>query len=296
MTESVASDAARSTDELERAGRFVAAFGRLVDRRRFAHLFDGAPASLVRDAVAAYQNPDGGFGALEPDIRGTASELIPTLYAFDVLAEAGIDDAALTTAALDWLNTIKNDDGGVPFVRSSIADVDHSPWLAPTAGDPSSLHMTSALAGAAHRLGLTHPWLDGATAYVWDRLPQVDTESGYELRYVIDFLDAVPDRDRATQALEALRPHVPADGLAVRGGVEGERLAPTIVAPRPGHAARALFDDHAIDRALDDLAAGQQADGGWTFEWPALNDASRWETRGAVTVSACATLRAYGRL
>jgi hypothetical protein len=294
MTDSVAD----RTASLEAAGRFVASRGRLVDRRRFAHLFADAPASLVRDAVVAYRNADGGFGALEPDIRSDVSELIPTLYAFDVLHEAGIADPELTTGALDWLESIANDDGGVPFFRSATAtpDVERSPWMQAHPGDPSSLHMTSALAGAAHRLHLEHPWLDRATAFVWEQIPHLDFGAAYEVHYVISFLDAVPDRQRAAQVLDALRPHVPEDGLNVREGVEGERLSPLIVAPHPGHAGRTLFSDAAIERTLDDLAAGQQDDGGWTFDWPPLNDAVVWEWRGAVTVNACRTLRAYGRL
>lgn len=283
------------TADLAAAGRFVSAHGRLVDRRRFAHAFEGASARLVRDAVAAYRNADGGFGALEPDIRSATSQPIPTLYAFDFLAEAGVDDHDLTTGALDWLQTIANGDGGVAFVLSSVAEADHSPWLEPTLGDPSSLHITAALAGAAHRLGLDHPWLDRATAFVWERLPKVDGGSAYEVRYVVDFLDAVPDRARAASALEALRPLVPDAGLPVGGGADGETLSPLILAPRPEHVGRSLFSDAAIERALDELAAGQQA-GGWTFDWPPLNDAVLWEWRGAVTVNACRTLRAYGRL
>ncbi|HEU4974461.1 MAG TPA: hypothetical protein VFT50_05185 [Baekduia sp.] len=284
------------TVDVPAAGRFVAAHARLVDRRRFAHLFEGAPAALVRAAVAAYRNPDGGFGALEPDIRSASSQPLPTLYAFDLLHEARIDDPALATGALDWLATVTNDDGGLAFVLPSVDEADRSPWLAPPDGSPSSLHITSALAGAAHRLGLEHAWLDRATAYVWDRLPHLDMVAAYEVRYVVDFLDSVPDRDRAAAALEALRPHVPPAGLPVRGGAEGETLSPLVVAPWPEHAGRGLFADAAIEAALDELAAGQQPDGGWTFDWPPLNDAVLWEWRGAVSVTACRTLRAYGRL
>jgi hypothetical protein len=284
------------TADLAAAGRFVASHARLVDRRRFAHRFEGAPRRLVRDAVAAYRNADGGFGALEPDIRTLASQPLPTLYAFDFLHEAGVADPGLTAGALDWLATIANDDGGVSFVLPSVRDADHSPWLEPQPGDLSSLHATSALAAAAHRLRLSHPWLDRATAFAWDRLPALDVGSAYEVRYVVDFLDAVRDRNRAAAALEELRPHVPPTGLPVRGGAEGETLSPLIVAPWPEHAGRGLFSDEAIEQALDDLAAGQHGDGGWTFDWPPLNDAVLWEWRGAVTVNACRTLRAYGRL
>lgn len=286
------------TADLAAAGRFVAAHARLIDRRRFAQEFEGAPRRLVRDALLAYRNPDGGFGALEPDIRTTASQPLPTLYALEMLHETGIADPGLTAGALDWLATVANEDGGVPFVLPSVAEADHSPWLEPQDGAPSSLHATAALAAAVERMRLSHRWLDGATSFVWRHLPDVDRGSAYELCYVLDFLDAIGGYDHALGGpwLERLGAHLPPDGVPVRGGTEGERLSPLVIAPSPDHAARTLFPDDAIERALDALAAGQQADGGWTFDWPPLNDAVLWEWRGAVTVAACRTLQAYGRL
>ena len=61
--------------DVEAAHRFLAASGRVLDRRRFERLFLGGEARPVRDAVAAYRNPDGGFGhGLEPDERTPASQ------------------------------------------------------------------------------------------------------------------------------------------------------------------------------------------------------------------------------
>ena len=47
---------------------------------------------------------------------------------------------------------------------------------------------------------------------------------------------------------------------------------------------------------LDHLAAGQRADGGWTFNWLAWSPAAEREWRGALTVDALRVLRANGRL
>ena len=63
-------------------------------------------------------------------------------------------------------------------------------------------------------------------------------------------------------------------------------MAPLDLAPRPERAASRLYDDDVIDRELDRLAAEQQEDGGWTFDFPAWNPAVAWEWRGAVTVAA----------
>ena len=72
------------------AENFIWSAARLVDRHRYGLLFDGGPAEPVIDALRGYRNPDGGFGhALEPDLRGPASQPAPTLYALEILNEAG---------------------------------------------------------------------------------------------------------------------------------------------------------------------------------------------------------------
>jgi hypothetical protein len=140
-------------------------------------------------------------------------------------------------------------------------------------------------------------WLDRASAFVWDRLPQLDPTAGYETKYVIDFLDAAPDRARADRALDELSARSGAGAsLNVGGGTEGETLTALSVAPRPGHAGRRLFDPAAVERQLDELAAGQRDDGGWMFDWLAWNDAVTWAWRGRITVDALRILQANGRL
>jgi hypothetical protein len=287
--------------DLAAAAQFVAAHGRLLERRRFAHLFatgaDALDADTVLHALAAYRNPDGGIGLLEPDLRAPTSQPSAVLYALEVLHELDAPDAALASGALDWLQTVTNADGGVPFVLASARGWPHAPWWVPQDDPPSSLLMTAGVAAAAHRLGLRHPWVTDATDYVWAALPGVRPSDPYTFRYVINFLDAVAEGDRADAALDALAPLVPADGvLRVSAGAEGEALGALEVAPRPDHAGRRLFPDDLIERELDGLAAAQCDDGGWTFGWAAWNPAVAWEWRGMVTVEVLKTLRAYGRL
>ena len=57
----------------------------------------------------------------------------------------------------------------------------------------------------------------------------------------------------------------------------------------------AIGDARQGDRALDELAAGQQDDGGWDFDWLAWDPAVANETRGRVTVEAVKLLRINGR-
>jgi hypothetical protein len=287
--------------DIAHAAQFVHGHGRLLERRRFDHLFGAAPdADAVLRAIDAYRNADGGIGMMEPDLRTPASQPSAVMYAFEVLEEVRDDvalPAALTTGALDWIAGIANPDGGIPFVTAAAQGWPHAPWWAPQADAPSSLLLTAGVAAAALRLGLEHPWLDRASAFVWDALADLQLGEAYAFRYAVHFLDATPDRDRAAAELDRLAERVPADGvLTVDAGVEGEALSPLHVATRPDHAGRRLFPDALIERYLDELAAGQQPDGGWTFNWPAWNPAVAFEWRGMVTLEALNTLRAYGRL
>jgi len=287
--------------DIAQAAQFVHGHGRLLERRRFEHRFGDAPdADAVLRALDAYRNADGGMGFLEPDLRTPSSQPSAVLYAFGILEEIRDDISvppALTTGALDWITTITNDDGGIPFVLPSAADWPHAPWWTPRPDPPSSLLMTAGVAAAAHRLGLDHPWLVKAGDYVWAALEHLELGDAYSFRYAVHFLDATPDRERAQAELDRLAERMPDDGvLIVEQGVEGEALSPLDVAPRPDHAGRALFPDALIERTLDELAAGQQPDGGWTFSWAAWNPAVAFEWRGVVTLEALNTLRAYGRL
>ncbi len=285
------------TDALA-ARRFVTLHARLIDRRRM----DGDPA-LVRSALAAYRNPDGGFAYLEPDLPDPGSQPITALAALEVMHEIETppDDPLMADLAR-WLETVTHPDGGLDFVLPYDADtIPHAPWMTPPDERSSSLHMTAAVAAAAHRAGMAagpgRAWLDRASAFVWKRLEHLSPRPGYETKYVIDFLDAVPDRERADRVLDAIaRTLGSRESIAVAGGSDGEVLTALTIAPRPDHAGRRLFDTAAVERQLHALAGGQQADGGWTFDWLAWDDAVAWAWRGKLTVDALRTLAANGRL
>lgn len=287
--------------DLEAAAQFVHSNGRLLERKRFEHLFVAPDPDGVLRAVEAYKNPDGGIGAMEPDLRTPASQPSAVLYAFEALEDVAADrrDAVIAFGndALDWIASVANDDGGIPFVLPSAAAYPHAPWWTPTPEPPSSLLMTAGVVAAAYRIGLDHPWLAKATTYIWAAIAHLKLGDAYAFRYTVHFLDAVPDRPRAEAEVDVLADRMPDDGiLTVEAGVEGETLSALEVAPRPEHVGTRLFPRTLFDRQLDELAAAQQDDGGWTFSWSAWNPAAALEWRGVVTLQALTTLRAYGRL
>jgi hypothetical protein len=80
------------------------------------------------------------------------------------------------------------------------------------------------------------------------------------------------------------------------GGTEDERLRPLALSPRPGLRSRLLFTQEQIEAELDALEAGQQEDGGWTFDFLAWCPGQALDWRGAVTLGALSSLRAHGRI
>jgi hypothetical protein len=144
--------------------------------------------------------------------------------------------------------------------------------------------------------GFAHPWLDGATEVMWRGIEQLTEPGGYEMFGVLAFLQHVPDRSRAADALGRAGPLLFDRGLVTLDPeAAGEVHTPLDFAPLPDSVARALFDEATIGAHLDHLAAAQREDGGWMFNWPSWSAAAEADWRGFLTVDALRILRANGR-
>ena len=286
------------TPDFNAAAAFVAANARVLDRRRFQRLFEDGPTAPVRDAVAAYRNDDGGFGhALEPDCRAPGSQPAAAEMALRVLDEADAWDEGLVRGACDWLTAVSPAEGGAAFVEPTLAGWPHAPWWVPEEGHPASLIATGMIAGTLHARGVSHPWLDGATEVMWNRIGTLTETSGYEMFGVLRFLQHVPDRDRAREAFVRVGPLLIERNLvALDPEASGEVHGVLDFAPEPDSLARSLFDDVTVKAHLDHLAQAQRDDGGWTFSWPAWSSAAELDWRGFLTVDALRVLRANARL
>jgi hypothetical protein len=285
----------KKNPDFDAAAEFMAGHARVLDRRVFQRLFQGGASAPVRDAVAAYRNDDGGFGhALEPDLRTPASQPAAVEMALRILDLADAWDEHLVRAAIDWLVTVAPPEGGATFVLPTLSQGPHAPWWAPSEGNPVSLIQTGQIAGTLYARGFTHPWLATATEAMWRGIDHLTEPNAYEMYGVLAFLQHVPDRPRALDALKRVGP--PLLGLVTLDpDAEGEVHSPLDFAPLPDSIARPLFDDPTINAHLDHLAAAQQPDGGWTFNWPSWSAAAEADWRGYVTVDALRVLRANGR-
>ncbi len=112
------------------AETFIWSAARLVDRHRYSLRFHDGPAAPVIDALRGYRNPDGGFGhGLEPDLRGPGSQPAATLYALEILNEAGAADHELARDARAWVAQVAEPDGGIPSALPGFGDYPHAPWF-----------------------------------------------------------------------------------------------------------------------------------------------------------------------
>ena len=285
----------KKTPDFDAAAEFMAARARVLDRRVFQRLFQGGAPEPVRDAVAAYRNDDGGFGhALEPDLRAPASQPAAVEMALRIMDAAGAWDERLVRDAIDWLTSIAPSEGGATFVLPTLSQGPHAPWWVPAEGNPVSLIQTGQIAGVLYARGFNHPWRDGATEVMWRGIDQLTEPNAYEMFGVLAFLQHVPDRSRAENALQRIGRLLRAL-VTVDPNAEGETHSPLDFAPLPDSIARSLFDEATINAHLDHLAGAQREDGGWTFNWPAWSPAAESDWRGFLTVDALRVLRANGR-
>jgi hypothetical protein len=280
--------------DITAASRFMATHARLLDRRRFETLVDGAPPDGLLAALAAYRNADGGFGwALEADLRSPSSQPAGALHAFEVLAEAGVT-SPMAAGLCDWLDAVTLPDGGLPFALAGADSPGTARWWAGADTTRSSLHITSAVCACAHRVPdvAQHPWLQRATEYCLREIAALTEPQGaHQLSFALQLLDAVD----ADEELERLARFLPPSGeLAVPGGLPDEKLRPLDHSAEPGPLRRHIAPE-AIERDLDRLAAEQRADGGWEIDFAPASPAAALEWRGYVTVRAIAVLRANGR-
>lgn len=298
-------DDERMPVDLDAAAVFMATHARTLDRRRFHELMSGPsrPEAVVR-ALDAYRNPDGGYGwALEPDLRSPESQPAGALHAFEVLEEIAPVTVPQTGALCDWLESISLPDGGIPFALPVTDPSGCAPWWIGADSSTSSLHITCAVAVAAHRVGridaavATHPWLKKASAYCIDAIERTK-EPGHtlELLYAVQFLDAVYETEpRAPAELARLAAFIPESGAVhVQGGTEEEMVRSLDFSPFPDRPARAMFSPELIAADLARLSNLQGADGGWPVEWATASPAAVLEWRGYLTDRAIRLLSRNG--
>jgi hypothetical protein len=280
----------------DRAADFIWRNARLIDRRRFAfHFGDGSSEAVLR-ALRAYQNSDGGFGnALEPDKRDPHSQPVDCQIALEILDEIDAVNDPMVIQMCEWLQSIATPEGGVPFALPTTKQYPHAGWWAVDDNPPASINPTAAIVGLLLKHGVSHPWVERATAYCYDAIAASDSTWYHDIMPMITFLQHAPARTRNETELERIVQRLREPGaIIMETEAEGYAHFPLDWAPTPDSYLRRLFSDEIIATHLEALQARQQPDGGWPINWEPISPTVELEWRGVRTLEALRTLRAYG--
>jgi len=120
-----------SREAQARARAFIFEHGRPLERAKFRYHFEEGPAEGVFDALAPFQNEDGGFGhGLEADLRTTSSSVLATTMALQHLRDFGAGaDHPLVQGALRYLLATYDVEREVwPIIPQTANDAPHAPW------------------------------------------------------------------------------------------------------------------------------------------------------------------------
>lgn len=294
-----------SADRFAAARAFMHAQAEPLELALWRHGFEGEAGQAVLDALASFQNPDGGFGhGLEADIASAASSAIATSVGLRHLRRAGApSDHPMVAKATQWL-AANIQDGVWPIVDAHVDDAPHAPWWAYDAELPDRWQgfrfnpTAEILAHLCHfRTGAPAELIAAAEDRMRRTVAEFDAITGaYDLRCAALLAEApgVPDdlcsplRDlliRSVVAHDAVDEHAPALDLA----------------PRPdSFLAEALKDR--LEMAAVALIEGQTPDGGWSpfWDWGFVDEAA-WARakkawRGSLTRLAVEALAAHGRV
>lgn len=285
---------------------FVEASARPLDQARLYHRIGRGGAEAVVAALAAYQNPDGGFGhGLEPDLATPASSAIATSAAIQALCEAGADcDEPMVRKTLAWLEGAFDWERGVwPIIGPDVDLAPHAFWWA-WSTDLAERWNGFRFNPSIELLGALYAWRPAASARLIERAEQAllaDLDAGraptgaYDIKCALRLVrtEAAPAAVKA-RVEAALRETIAALDA-------GDEHAPALeLAPAPDAPLADLMAGR-IDAALEDLLATQDADGGWTpfWDWSAV-DAAAWAAakqawRGVLARHALEALLAYGK-
>lgn len=279
---------------LEKARKFILTHARLLERRLFEVHFEGASPVYVGQVIRAYQNPDGGLGhSLESDIRCPESQPLFAGFGLAALEEAGYRDNELATSLCDFLESVSDDKGLVPFfMESAYKSPIAGHWINSTL--TPGLNPTADICGLLHYQGVQHDWLSLATNTCYNMLINDTPLEAHTLCGACRLAEYIPDKTLAMNLLDVIATALPQARFFIPNApVKTYGLTPLHFAPKPDSICRSLFTKSQIDGHLEDLLKQQLPDGGWPISWEAPGPASELEWRGRWTLDAICRLAAY---
>lgn len=293
------------------ARSFIEQQARPLEQARYAYDFLSGPREAVLNALAAFQNPDGGFGhALEPDLRLPDSSTLATTTALQILRELEIESShPLVQGAMRYLvDTIDREHLAWAIIPPDTDTAPHAPWW--VYNPDLSRHLNNPrpeIAGYFFLYGdlvpgdLRDRLIESVVTHLED-LPDALPPSAYDdlLCYVrLATIPTLPDAWRA----RLLRRIAPLAGAMIAPDPStwgGYVMKPLKLVSRPA----GLFADvyaGPVRLNLDYEIEHQGADGAWQPNWswgsmyPEVWPVAEREWKGVLTLDTLKALRAFGR-
>lgn len=255
----------------------------------FTRLRDAAlPTALIRylwldgnhtdvvSALAAYQNPDGGFGnRLEPDIHHPASNPFAARIAMQYLLALPSDAGSEMKQALaSWLEANQAEDGDWHFSDESRSGF-MQPWFA--AWQHPNLNPACCVAGLAAAIGIATPGMLTRVARLFEeKASEEEVRSGefYGLLPYVEYSAGVA-LPNAEKWHDLLATHI-VTMLQAGKFEDAEHFFTLAMGGSPEITSR--IPEEFISRQIDRMLNEQQEDGGWPTPY---DDAWRvWVTAG----------------
>ena len=279
-------------ERIERASRlvdpalgFLEAQGHALGKAIVEYHWRGGPSDAVLDALAAYQNEDGGFGReLEVDIKAPVSNPFAARLTMHTLLSLGdAHKGPLVDRLGEWLRREQHDDGDWHFTQE-VYEAPLPPWFA--GWTFPSLNPACCVGGLATRLGISTPEMEERIGRLFARLATLEEARSGEFYSLLPYVEYVPTAELDDHDIWL---------DAVITGI-------TTTVHKGGYADAAHFFEHALGggpvlaarlpaelfaRFADDLIAQREPDGGW----PTPYDPSWRPSQTAAALTTLATLR-----
>ncbi len=310
--------ASLSATGFEKARMFLLTQARPLERALYRHEFEGTAVEEVAEALAPYQNDNGGFGnALEPDSYLMVSSVLDTTIALAIhqRIQTPADHPQIVSAVQYLLETYRPDQGIWPIRSEASPDSPGGPWW--QADDLDALitsfrgcrfNPTAEVVGYLHTYKQHVP--SDFLAMATDRFREhcrthVSQASMHDLRCLRCLLDSPAFRDQ---------PHLQRELSGQVNTMQVQSIEsdpsrwnsycdrPFEVIDSPDHALVPPLGNELVNLGIAFQIQSQQEDGSWAVFWDwGGRFVEQWEQaqlawKGVLTERTLRVLKAFGRI
>ncbi len=260
---------------------YVYANGQLWERALFAYLFQNGSLERLHQTLAAYKNPDGGFGhALEHDVRCPNSHPLALEFLVGMLTTLDIPAGTLLDGAAAWVEANRAADGSL-VNPPEVLDYPHAPWW-----DHGGQTSPDSIVGCLIKLGKANDAVRASTTH-WVR-ENLNADKIRENEWLFMAYHAY-DYHGAVNMGGDLWSVTVANIIACAQKARPDQFYEILrFAPTPHSPIAQAMPSDLLKKMLNHLAEGQQADGSWHDE----HSLPQWYPY--VTIQVLQGLRRYG--